>query len=347
MKRPAALLLVLALGAPAVVRAQGASELLEQAVRAYQSLEFEVAAGYLRRALAFPGAAGLSRAERARALIHLTATELTRERPDSARSAARQLILLDPRYRPDELVFPPEVLNLFEETRRATKAVATRPPAVAEFRPGDQGLVTRFFASSFHEVTAAVTLEDGRPFRPLYTGPIGDSLDLRWDGLDSTGAPAPAGRYTFAVTSRVGPVVVRMLRMPLEVAVVTSDTLTLPAPPPDAQFLAERRPVGPALKALAPGAAVGAAIILLPGLMAGGEDAVGGRLVVGGAVTLGGVIGFFTRHPGAAIRENVERNRALRDRWRDARDAAAAENARRRRDRRLQVRAGEPVVLTP
>ncbi|MGH7569993.1 MAG: hypothetical protein ACREL9_13670 [Gemmatimonadales bacterium] len=351
MRWPPSVLLALTLGAPATSHAQAAAELLDQAVRAYQSLEFEVAAGYLRRALAFSGAAGLPRPERARALIHLAATELIRERPDSARSAARQLVLLDPRYRPDELVFPPEVLNLFEEMRRATKAVFTRPPlsplAVAEFRPGEQGFVIRLFASSFHEITAAVTLEDGRPFRALYTGPIGDSLDLRWDGLDTAGALVPAGRYTFTVTSRDGPTVVRMLHVPLEVTVVTSDTLPLPLPPADSQLLAERRPVGPALKALAPGAVVGAAIVLLPSLVAGGEDAAGGRVVVGGAVTLGGVIGFFAQRPRAAIRENVERNRAVRDRWRDARAAAAAENVRRRRDRRLQIRAGEPVMLTP
>ena len=43
-------------------------------------------------------------------------------------AAFERLLFLDPRYRPDQLVFPPEVSSLFEEVRLRTRAVAVSVP---------------------------------------------------------------------------------------------------------------------------------------------------------------------------------------------------------------------------
>lgn len=351
MTRAVSLLAALSLGvlvAPRAATAQAAAPVLAQGVRAYDDLEFDNAAGLLRRALAFQGAGALAPSDAARALMYLTATELLRERRDSARAVARRLVLANPRYRPDELVFPPDVLSLFGEVRRSTPAVIGRAPRDTAIRPGAEALEVRIYASTFHDLAATLTTEDGRVVRTLYTGPIADSLDLHWNGFDSTGTkPAPAGRYTVAVNSLDrARRVVRILRIPIEVTLGRVDTLAHPAPPADSLLLPERQPMGPGLRALAPAALAGVAITVLPNVIANGEEASGARFMVGGAVTVAGIAAFFSRHPGRAIPANVAHNRTLRDAWR--RDVAdvTRRNAERARGM-LGIRAGAPVMITP
>src|SRR5437016_7232256 len=84
------------------LRAQAASELLGQGVRAYQSLEYDAAAALLQQSLGRDATTGLADSLRARALTYLAATELFRQQRDSAVAAFRQLVMLNPRYRPDE-----------------------------------------------------------------------------------------------------------------------------------------------------------------------------------------------------------------------------------------------------
>jgi len=351
MTRTFVLLTSLALGAlaaPRIASTQAAAPVLAQGVRAYDDLEFDNAAGLLRRALAFQGADALAPADAARALMYLTATELLRDRRDSARAVARRLVLANPRYRPDELTFPPDVLTLFGEVRRATPAVIGRAPADTGIRPGAEALQVRLYASTFHDVAATLTTEDGRVVRTVYTGPIADSLDLHWNGFDSTGTkPPPTGRYVIAVNSldrqrRV----VRILRLPIEVTQGRVDTLPHPAPPADSLLLPERQPMGPGLRALAPAALAGVAIAVLPSVVANGEDASGARFVVGGTVAVAGIVAFFSRHPGRAIPANVAHNRTLRDAWRREDAEVARRNTERTRGM-LGIRGGAPVMITP
>ena len=176
-------------------------------------------------------------------------------------------------------------------------------------------------------------------------GPIGDSLDLRWDGLDSAGAIVAPGRYALTVisTDEAGRVV-RELRLPLEVAPFTRDTQALPPPP---QLKPEHTPSSPALRALVPGVLAGVGAVVLPSVVAGGEDHSSGRLIVGGAVTLAGVVAFFSHHPNRAIPENIAANRQARDAWTSERTRILADNARRRGESRLHVKCGDPVIITP
>ncbi|OLD20753.1 MAG: hypothetical protein AUJ01_03660 [Acidobacteria bacterium 13_1_40CM_3_65_5] len=149
--RPALLVLVgLSCGTLAVpgrAAGQAASAALTQGVRAYDDLEFENAAGLLRRALAVQGTNALSAADVSRALIYLAATELLRDRRDSARAIARRLVLSNPRFRPDELVFPPQLLLLYEVVRRATPAVIAEAPTDTAIRFGSEAVAVRLYAS--------------------------------------------------------------------------------------------------------------------------------------------------------------------------------------------------------
>ncbi len=205
LMRPALLLLAGlccgTLAVPSLAAGQAASAALTQGVRAYDDLEFEQAAGLLRRALAVQGSGALSAADVSRALIYLVATELLRDRRDSARAIARRLLVSNPRFRPDELVFPPQLLLLYEVVRRATPAVIAEASADTAIRPGSEAVAVRLYASSVHDIAATLVALDGRVVRTLYRGPIGDSLTLRWNGLDSAGT-SRASRASCACRSR-------------------------------------------------------------------------------------------------------------------------------------------------
>ncbi len=332
------------------VHAQSAADVLAQGVRAYQDLEFDGAAGLLRRSLAFQGTDALPPVGAARALIYLAATELFRNRRDSAAAVARRLVLLDPRFRPDEQVFPPQVVALYEGVRRATPAVTARAPADTSIRPGADAFAVRLYASTFHDVSATLGTEAGRLLRALYAGPIGDSdsLNLTWNGLDSAGVRLPDGRYAVTITSfdrqrRV----VRILRLPLEVAQPSVDTLPHPSPPADSLLRPERQPYGPAIRTLAPGALTGVAVAVLPKIVASREDASGARFLVAATVTIAGIAAFISHHPGRPIPGNAAHNRALRDDWRRAVDDVIHRNAQRIREARMRIRTGTPLLLTP
>jgi hypothetical protein len=349
--RPALLLLAElccgTLAVPSIAAGQAASATLTQGVRAYDDLEFEQAAGLLRRALAVQGSAALSATDASRALIYLTATELLRDRRDSARAIARRLVIRNPRFRPDELVFPPQLLLLYEVVRRATPAVTGQEPADTAIRPGNEAMTVRLYASSVHDIAAALVALDGRVVRTLYRGPIGDSLVVRWNGLDSAGtSPPPSGSYVLTVSSfnRDGRVV-RILRMPVEVLPGPTDTLAHPPPPADTVLLPERQPIGPALRVLAPGVLGGVGVAVLPGLVARGEKPSGARFVIGGTVTLASIAAFVSHRPGRQIPANFAHNRAIHD-WRRAAADVARRNAERGRGL-IGVRTGVPVILTP
>ncbi|OLD20754.1 MAG: hypothetical protein AUJ01_03665 [Acidobacteria bacterium 13_1_40CM_3_65_5] len=188
---------------------------------------------------------------------------------------------------------------------------------------------------------------DGRVVRTLYRGPIGDSLVLRWNGLDSAGTgPPPSGAYALTVSSfnRDGRVA-RIMRMPFELLPGPTDTLPHPAPPADSVLLPERRPMGPALRVLAPGVLAGVGVAILPGLVARGEQPSGGRFVVGGTITLVSIAAFVSHRPGRQIPANVAHNRGIHD-WRRAVADVSRRNAERGRGL-IGVRTGAPVILTP
>ncbi|HET9385527.1 MAG TPA: FlgD immunoglobulin-like domain containing protein [Gemmatimonadales bacterium] len=348
----AAGLVACALLAPAQARAQSANALLDQGVRAYQVREYDGGAWLLRRALAAEGADALSNAGTARALMFLTATEVARNQRDSALAAARRLILLDPRYRPDES-FPQSVAAVYQEARRTAPSVSIRASGDTAIRPGAETFVVRLGSSTAPEVTANVLNADGRVLRTIFSGTIRDSVDVRWNGLDGSGNVPAAGRYMIVVTprergGRAGPASAGTwtLRLPIELARPSVDTAPLPPAPPDSLFRPERGNSSAAVRALIPGLVAGVAIVALPNVVASGEDASKARLVVGGAVTIAGIAAFFSHHPGRRLPENERYNRNLRETWQRNSQEIARRNADRMRQSRMIIRPGAPSLVT-
>lgn len=329
-----------AVAAPATLAAQAADELLAQGIRSYQGLEYDAAAGLLRRSLGLTGERPLTDSTRTRAYMYLGATEIFRGRRDSALTAFRRLILLDPRYRTDQLVFPPEVTNTFDLVRRAVPAV-TIAAAESEIALGDALYPVRLYASSFHEIQAVVTTEEGRLVRQLYIGPIADSLIVRWDGLDSAGTGAARGRFQLVVVSRNAQgQPLRRVQLALETTARVPDSLALPKAPAGAQLLPERQPSGRAWTALVGGVVAGSAAALLPSLITGESSGSGTRFVVAGTLGITGVIGFLAQRPGRPLPRNVAANRVTREAWQRQVNAAVEENARRAANVQLRITPG-------
>lgn len=156
-------------------RAQTAPELLTRGTSAVQNLDYDSAAIFLRGALSKTGGDALPDSQRSRALMFLGATEFFRDHHDSATAVFTRLLVFNPRYRPDDLIFPPEVSSLFQDVRSGLRVVAARvPPVTTISGPGDR-LAIKLYATSFHEITANVT-RGPRTVRNLYRGAIGDSL---------------------------------------------------------------------------------------------------------------------------------------------------------------------------
>lgn len=345
MIKLSAVLLLGVLAVPSLARAQSAGDLLTQGIRAYAVREYDGGAWLLRRALAFQGGEALPPADAARALIYLAATELARNNRDSALAASRRLVLLDPRFRPEDGVFPPQLVALYQEARRSAPTVTIRPVGDTSIRPGTDFFTVRLAAATSPEVSATLTAADGRVVRTLYAGPVRDSIDLRWNGLDAGGNSPPAGRYAVTVTPtgrdrRAG----WTLRLPLDLARPAVDTMVPPPAPADSLFRPERGDYQGAWRALVPGLLAGAAIVVLPKVVASEEHASDARFIIGGTVTVAGVAAFLSHRPGRGIPANSAYNRNLREKWR--RDVAdiTRRNSERVRQARLVIRPGAPVL---
>lgn len=316
---------------------------LAEGIRAYQDVDFELAARLLHQEVARLSAAGAASPDRIRALMYLGAADLFRGRRDSAAFAFRRVVLLDPRYRPDRLIFPPEVTSAFERVRDLTKTVAIVPPSDTEIVPGRDSLRVWLVASSEHTVDVTLRYDDGGPFRSLYRGPIGDSLRVQWDGLDAAGLPAPVERVLLRVVSFASSgQLAATQQLPLEIRRLLPDTTAWPDPPADSAFLPERAARGPATRALAGGALLSAAAIAIPSVVGGSETSGGPRIVLAGAVGVAGVVGWVLHRPGRPLTANVRANQALRDAWQRQVAEVQAENARRLAAVRLGIHAGVP-----
>ncbi|HYL22107.1 MAG TPA: hypothetical protein VEU74_10110 [Gemmatimonadales bacterium] len=336
--------LALAIAHPRDVVAQTARDLVAQGERAYRALEYDAAVALLKRSLAESAAGTLSTSERTQALTYLGATELFRGRRDSAALAFGDVVLLDPRYRPDELIFPPQVTNLFQEVRQATKTVSLAVPPVTEVRARLDRFTARVFTSSLADVAVTLARDDGTPVRELYTGPLADSLTVTWDGFNVAGTPVATGRYVLRVAPRAaGADAPPVRQVTLDIEQQAADTLPWPQAPTAPALLPERTPAGPAVRSFAAGIAAAAAAIVLPSVMARGAGGSDARFAVGAAIGVAGMIGFVAQRPGRPLAAIVRANALQRDAWMRRLDAVKAENATRRATVRLVIRAG-PIV---
>jgi hypothetical protein len=320
--------------------AQSADDLMRQGVDAYRSLEYAAATALLRRALAVQGERALADSARAEAGIYLGASELFRGENALARNAFRLALMADPRRRPDPLIFPPEVANAFEAVRQASAYVRMIAPADTTIRLHTDRYPIRLYSSTLHDIDVHVLHEDGWVVSVLYEGPINDSLDVQWDGMDTNDTSPVTGDVTLRVTSRPTQGDPHTLRMPLSVRRLDADTAVLPPPPTDTLMVRGQPRLLPAVAALAAGLVTGAAAAVLPTIVA--EDGRGGdrRFIVAGTLGMAGVIGFFARRESGVSTDNAETNQRTRAEWQRAVAAVRAQNAERRRDVRLRIEAG-------
>lgn len=349
---PTLLMVALLLG-PARVGAQSGGQAavqtedpLARALTAYRNLEYDDAAARLRAALAPNAPAGLSEADRKRALMHLGATELFRDKRAAAIEAFRTLMLTDPRYRPDELIFPPEVSALFQETRFGVRAVAVLVPPEAEIRSTADRLPIRIYASSLHEVRARITSATGSPERTLHEGAIGDSLELLWNGRDGLGRLREPGRYLLRVTSRAPDGKdEREVEIGLDVERILIDTLPAPAPLMPSALRPETEVRATGIRPLVYGLLGAAMVVALPATIGGGDQGSSARFGVAGALGVAGIIGMTTSSRPRPIAMNIEWNRQQRDAWSREAERVRAENETRRAGTWLRIRAGRAVTV--
>lgn len=321
---------------------------LERALAAYRGLDFDVAAERLRALLAPGAATPLSARDSLRALMHLGATEQFRDRRAAAAEAYTALLLAEPRYRPDALIFPPEVSALFDDVRRTVRAVSVVSPDSASIITTTDRLTMRLVVAGPHDVRALMLDPRGAPLRLLHEGTIADSVDIGWNARDAVGRLLEGGAYALLVTSHGDDgTVLRSVELPLLVERIAPDTL--PTPVLDSSALrpetrAGRRSWRPVMVGmLAAGAAAA-----LPAAVGSERDGLSLRYAVSAALGIAGVAGFLDGARPVPVAENVTWNRALRGRYGAEIERTREENARRRAEIRLRIATGSlRVMRTP
>lgn len=317
--------------------AQSGAVLIDQGIAAYRALEFEAAASLIRRGLAAGSSARVGR-ERSDAWLYLGASELLRGRRDHAEEAFQQALANEPRFRPDSLVFPPQVTDVFDEVRRQSGYVKVRAPRDTTIAYGIEHYVFHLFASARHDATVELAGQDGRGVRKLYAGPLPDSMEVRWEGLDGAGRAPLTGSVNLVVTSRPVRGPARVVRVPLTVRPIRRDTLPLPPQP----VLAPVRSDGPSARALGTlglGLFAGLAAVMLPELVASEGAGGSARYYIGGGLAVAGVAGFMAQQSRTRSAEASAREEA-KEAWSRRVDSVQAENTRLRRDLKLRITSG-------
>ena len=318
--------------------AQSPTAQLGLGIQAYRDVDMVGSVQHLRRALAAGGDDALEADAHKQALTYLGAAELYRDRRDSATAAFRRLVDLDPRYRPDPVVFPPDVVGLFDEVRRSTPAVAVTAPSRATFRAGDPGLPLVLYASVRHTVVVTAETVLGEVVDTIHHGPVGDSLVVRWTGR-GRGRASTVGGMVLGVTSldRQGRPV-RRVEVPLQVVRGPAER---PEAPPAPALLPERQGWGKPVGRLTVGLGLAAvSLLVFPEITDSDGTAVATGLVFSSAA----IIGFVESRPGKPLPENVAANAITLARWRAQADAIERVNRTRGDGPAVTVEVGEPTV---
>lgn len=327
---------------PVAIEAQTADQLLRQGIAAYRDLNYGESFRLINAALDIERGQGLETAQRLVALSYVGAIHTFANRRADAEATFRRMLLVDPRHEPDRLIFPPQVLAVFEDVRRDTKGVSVVVAPEAELAFPHDSLAVRLYVTSLHDVDARLTTERGDSVHSFFHGPIRDSLVLQWSGRGRGADSVDAGTYYLVVTSHGdADEPLGVVQVPLYVEWASGDTLPHP-PRPEAELLPERTAVRPALEIVLPAAVGAAAAIVLPTIVADG-DGLAGRFAI--SIGLGGIgLGaLFAQPPGRPIPANREANRPILDAWRREVQATIEANEVRRSTTRLVIRAGAPV----
>lgn len=338
-------LIALLLAPARAMHAQVEADPLATALASFNDLDYDVAATRLREALALTGAQRLPDADRARALMYLGATENFRGVRAGAIDAFRSLLIANPRYRPSEVIFPPEVIALYQETRIGIRATSAEITPTSEIAIPTDRLPIKIFASSLHDIRVRVTTSLGAPERILYEGVIGDSLLVSWDGREASGAAGRPGRYLLRIASRgPGGNTEREVQIPLDVEHVAIDTLPWPEPLSSRSLRSETIVRANGTRQVITGLAGAAAVVLLPSVI-GATDASSLRYGVAAGISVAGLVGLATATRPQPVPENIAFNNTLRAEWAQEFERTKAENRARLATVRLRVRVERAVTV--
>jgi hypothetical protein len=313
-------LLAAALPVAGPAAAQSPDKELVQGVQAYRELEMESASWLLRQALSDER---LKPDDRKTALSYLGAAEFYRDRRDSALAAFGQLVRLDPDFRLDRLVFPPDAQEAFEEARRRNPSVRVTAHS-ASFAPNGAGLPVRLDANTPQVVVMTFESVSGDVIDTAFHARVTDTATVFWKARGDAATPAPVGGFVLGVSSLDGRGrVARRVELPVHVTRTPENPLAIPEPPP---VLPVRQPAGPAFVRLGLGIAAATVAYLGTPLF---TDQSAPRVLSTGLFAAAGVIGFWDVRPGKPLPANVVANEVARAAWRARVANVEEENGRR------------------
>lgn len=340
--RPFIVGLVLVAATSPPIRAQTqTADVLRQAQELYERLEIERAVPLLRQIVSPGWTSEVTQDQRVQAYTYLGASLALLGARDSALLYFRGAIERDPFADLDARRFTPAQLGLFQQARRLTFAVATRPVVGARFDPRTER--ASFTVVTTHPASLRVTLRaietQGAGPTVLFHG-VNDGLrEVSWDGL-LDGRLAPPGRYELAVFAQ-SELVHRSDSMRVYLT-VSHDAPPLEDTLPDltpAELLPERVEGGAGRGDLIKGLVVAAGAVTASTVVANGQVGHGGRVlavVVGGTAGIAGIAAILHTRHARDLPANVVEN----GRRRATRAAANVEIARRN-----SVRVGKTVLI--
>jgi hypothetical protein len=187
---------LLALLGPVALTAQAAqSAMLQRAIRAYEVPDFQQVIILARTALR----ERLSAAERARAYELLGFAFSATSQPDSAISAFRDAIQLDPDRQLDPRRVSPRIAGYFNAALGQVLVIRQLKVDSTRFVSGTQGggVPIRFTVTTPARVrTRAVS---GQRSILIDSSIVAGTLNLRWTGLLASGDPIPPGRWSIVI----------------------------------------------------------------------------------------------------------------------------------------------------
>ncbi|HEX9729765.1 MAG TPA: hypothetical protein VGA37_14790 [Gemmatimonadales bacterium] len=258
---------------------------------------------------------------------------------DSAAAEFAAAVRRNPFVRMDPERYNPDVIQAFEEARRATPALGLRAPYDTTVQPdtgswpvtvavGLPGVVELRFVpaddASSESFARTIAVDSVQTVRTSFTSPGAAWLPMR----------------EYRVVAWLRDVAADTASMRVRVERLPADTVAHPPPLDSGRFLPERRRAAPSVSSLVKGVLFGAAAVAIPLSLANPDvqprSVQGGAVAVGAAIAVGGVVGLtikrYELNP-----QNVLHNVRLRTEWERENRAVAEENARRRHRSPLHI----------
>jgi hypothetical protein len=303
-------------GLTRVVRAQGnTAEMLQRAIRLYESVEIEQSLVLLNQIISPESPYVVTEAQRVTAFKYLGAALALQRgaaKQDSAVRYFRAAIERDPFTDLNPQSFSPAQLQTFGRARVATFAVGLRPVAVDTVDPRTGRF--RFVVLTTHAARIRLELRgaDDRVRRVVFDGDNDGLREVEWDGLGGDGRLVAAGRYDLVLLGESRSITVPQAvrdsaRVYFQLDWVHEAIEDSLADLPPQDLLAEQYPASAATNDLLKGVGVAAAAALTQAALANSD--LGANRTAAGVVALGGltvgIAAFFHRQSHRTIPANI------------------------------------------